>query len=151
MKLTIRPITQKKAYAWIKEVHRHLSPPRGDVIRVSLVDELGAIRAVGVAGRPVARGLDDGLTLEITRIASDGTKNACSMLYGALRRAGLELGYRRFYTYTLPEEGGASLRASGWVCEATTEGGEWSCPARPRKNAERPEPKHRWRWPHDRD
>ena len=150
MKLTIRPITQKAAYIWIKESHRHLSPPRGDVIRASLVDESGAIRAVGVAGRPVARGLDDGLTLEITRIASDGTPNACSMLYGALRRAGLELGYTTFYTYTLPEEGGASLRASGWILDGVTRGGDWSCKVRKRNPAERPDQKHRWRWSRDR-
>ena len=144
--LTPRPITQRDARAWVQATHRHLSAPRGDVIRIALVDSSGAIRAVGIAGRPVARWLDDGLTLEITRIASDGAANACSMLYGALRRAGVELGYRRFVTYTLPEEGGASLRASGWTCDGEAGGGQWCCPSRHRREAERQDVKLRWSW-----
>lgn len=145
-KLHPRPITQRAARAWVQATHRHLSAPRGDVIRLALVDDAGCIRAVGMAGRPVARMLDDGLTLEITRIASDGLANACSMLYGALRRAGVELGYQRFITYTLPEEGGASLRASGWTIDGEAGGGEWSRASRQRGTAERGDIKHRWSW-----
>jgi len=59
--------------------------------------------------------LDDGATVEILRIATDGARNACSMLYGACRRVARALGYSRVITYTLPDEGGASLRASGFV------------------------------------
>ena len=144
--LTLRPMTQREARAWVQATHRHLSAPRGDVIRVALADDTGAIRAVAMAGRPVARALDDGLTLEVIRVASDGAHNACSMLYGALRRAGVALGYRRFITYTLPEEGGASLRAAGWTLDGEAGGGEWNCPSRQRRPAERPQVKHRWVW-----
>ena len=144
MALSVRPITRKDAQAWIASTHRHLRAPVGDVVRVAVVDDAGAIRAVGTAGRPSARALDDGLTLEVTRVASDGAPNACSLIYGALRRAGAALGYRRFFTYTLPEEGGASLRASGWTLDGQTRGGEWDCPSRPRLPCMRPDPKSRW-------
>ena len=89
---------------------------------------------VGVAcvGRPVSRGFDDGWTLEVTRVASDGTRNVCSMLYGACRRASQALGYRRLVTYTLASEGGSSLRASGYREVWKTAGGSWDTPSRPR-------------------
>jgi hypothetical protein len=145
-RLHAAPITRRAAKIWIESTHRHLRAPCGDICRVALVDEGGSIRAVGMAGRPSARALDDGLTLEITRVASDGAANACSMIYGALRRAGVALGFRRFVTYTLPEEGGASLRASGWTLDGTTTGGQWDTPARRRAPAMRPEPKSRWIW-----
>lgn len=143
--MTLVPLTQRAARAWVAQTHRHLSPPRGDVIRVGLEVD-GALVGVAMAGRPSARNADDGRTLEVTRVATDGTRNACSALYGAVRRAAVALGYTRLVTYTLPEEGGASLRASGWTYAGTTGGGEWSRTSRARAPAERPEPKHRWVW-----
>jgi hypothetical protein len=154
--LTIRPISQRAAAAWVNATHRHLGSPRGDVIRCAVVDTTGAVRAVAMAGRPLARAYDDGVTLEVLRIASDGAENACSMLYGAIRRAAVALGYTRLITYTLPEEGGASLRAAGWRMDGETKGGSWSTPARPRDvqgvmfdavRRRRNDPKTRWMWP----
>jgi len=145
--LTPRPITQKDARAFVLAHHRKLRPPAGDVIRVALVDADGIIRAVAMAGRPVARGYDDGLTLEVTRVASDGHANACSQAYGALRRAAVALGYVRLVTYSLPDEGGASLRAAGWRLDGEVKGREWSCESRPRGPAELPLDKWRWVWP----
>src|ERR1035441_8056475 len=86
-----------------------------------------ARKLVGVAivGRPVARRLDDGETLEVTRLCTDGTPNACSFLYGACRRAAFALGYGRIGTYTLQDEGGASLRAAGWTLIGERSGGNW--------------------------
>ena len=78
-----------------------------------------------IVGLPKARMAMDGWTLEVTRLASDGTRNVCSLLYGAARRAALALGYKRVITYTLAEEEGASLRASGFVLEAEIEGESW--------------------------
>jgi hypothetical protein len=69
---------------------------------------------VAIVGRPVARRMDDGETVEINRVCTDGTRNACSLLLGAVRRAARALGYKRVITYTLPSEGGASLRAAGY-------------------------------------
>ena len=93
-------------------------------------------RIVGVviAGRPVARHLDDGWTLEVTRLCTDGTANACSKLYAAAGRAARALGYTRLITYTLPAEGGASLRAAGWRLVGQRGGGNWNRARRPRRD-----------------
>lgn len=123
--LKIRPIGRSEAFEWIRQVHRHHSPPAGYKFAVGL-DVDGRLCGVAVAGRPVARNLDDGYTLEVTRVATDGTKNACSKLYGACVRASVALGYNRLVTYTLPSEGGASLRAAGWQLEGQTGGGSWA-------------------------
>jgi hypothetical protein len=87
---------------------------------------------VVIVGRPVARMLDNGWTLEVNRCCTDGTRNACSLLYGAAWRAAKALGYRRLITYTLPEEGGASLRGAGWKDLGLRGGGNWNVPSRPR-------------------
>lgn len=92
---------------------------------VALADDSGETHGVAIVGRPVARGLDDGWTLEVTRTCTDGTKNANSMLYGAAWRAARALGYRRLVTYTLVEESGTSLRAAGWKTVHETRGRPW--------------------------
>lgn len=137
MGLHLVPLTQRQAAAAISEWHRHNRPPRGDVIRVGLADDDGQLVAVGCAGRPVARHLDNGLTLEITRVATDGTRNANSRLYGALCRAALALGYRRVITYTQASESGASLRAAGWrVLAQLPPRRGWDAPRRSRDNSD---------------
>jgi hypothetical protein len=81
---------------------------------------------VAIAGRPVARALDDGLTIEITRVAvQEGTRNGCSQLYGAVCRAAAALGYTRAITYTLASEEGSTCKAAGFVCEGAAGGGQW--------------------------
>lgn len=115
--MELRPVTLRDARQFIGEHHRHNLPPRGWLFGVA-VWEGGAMVGVGVAGRPVGRGAQNGTTLEITRTCTDGTDNACSMIYGALARAGKALGYRKVITYTLECEDGASLRAAGFVVEA---------------------------------
>lgn len=144
--LALRPISLKKANEWVSEVHRHHGPTVGHKFSVSVVDEAGVLRGVAIAGRPVARGLDDGVTLEVLRVATDGTKNACSMLYSAIRRAALAMGYKpdRIFTYTLASESGGSLRASGWALDGESRGGSWSTPSRPRDDKHPTEPKVRW-------
>lgn len=142
--LRIVPITQKTARAWVDAVHRHLSAPRGDLYRTSLVID-NELVAVGIAGRP-CRMLDDGLTVEITRLASIAAKdaNASSRLYSRLVRAGRSLGYKRFITYTLEEESGSSCIASSFHFAGMTSGGEWSRPSRLRREAEQAGNKKRW-------
>lgn len=112
--LRIAPITLRSACQFIAEHHRHNKPPRGHKFSVSVVDDDGIV-GVATAGRPVARMLDDGLTLEVNRSCTDGTRNANSMLYGAVWRAARAMGYLRCITYTQHDECGASLRAAGWV------------------------------------
>lgn len=98
-------------------------------------DEDGVLRGVAIVGRPVARAYDDGMTLEVNRVASDGATNANSMLYGACARAAFALGYRRLITYTLSTETGSSLRAADWKVIAERPAREgWSAPSRPRDN-----------------
>lgn len=146
MNLHLQPITLKGASAYIAEHHRHHPPTVGHRFSVSVADGDGVIRGVGVAGRPVSRVLDSEGFLEVLRVATDGTPNVCSMLYGALRRAGIALGYppRKIITYTLSTESGASLRASGWVEDGMTTGGGWSRASRPRTTTAPTIPKTRW-------
>lgn len=129
--LSLQPITFKEASAFVRLHHRHHAPSVGWKFGIAVNDGVKVVGVVTV-GRPVARHLDNGWTLELTRCTTDGTKNAASLLYGAAWRATKALGYRRLITYTLIEEPGTSLRAAGWKALYQTEGGSWDCPSRPR-------------------
>jgi hypothetical protein len=87
---------------------------------------------VVIVGRPVARMRDDGLTAEVTRLCTDGTRNACSFLYGAAAKAAFALGYKRIGTYILASEPGTTLRAAGWRLIGEVKGRSWTTPSRPR-------------------
>lgn len=129
--LELQPIDFDEACAFVAEHHRHHKPPRGHKFSVAVSD--GA-KVVGVAmvGRPVARNSDDGWTLEVNRLATDGSKTACSMLYRAAWRAASAMGYKRLITYTLPSESGASLRAAGARLVGEAGGGTWNRRSRAR-------------------
>jgi hypothetical protein len=129
--LRIVPISLEEANAFVEKHHRHHKPAIGHKFSVAAA-EGDTIRGIAIVGRPVARGNDDGWTLEVNRCCTDGVKNGCSMLYGAAWRAAKALGYRRLITYTLPAEGGASLRAAGWRLIGERGGGNWNTPSRPR-------------------
>lgn len=146
MTLQLAPISLRDANAWIDRVHRHHRPVTGHKFSVAVIDETGQLRGVGVAGRPVSRELQRQGYLEIVRIASDGADNACSMLYGTIRRAAVAMGYpaHMVVTYTLATEPGASLRAAGFVLDGVTAGGSWDRPSRRRDDVAPLVPKHRW-------
>ena len=129
--LSITPIDFAEANAFVEKFHRHHKPMQGCKFCVA-VSSGDNVVGVAIVGRPVARLLDDGWTLEVNRCCTDGTKNACSMLYSAAWRAAKALGYMRLITYTLPEEGGASLRAANWRCLGLRGGGNWNVKSRPR-------------------
>lgn len=130
-KLELVPLDLASANTFVAKVHRHHGPVVGH--KFSLGAVLGAdLVAVVIVGRPVSRVRDDGWTLEVTRLATDGTRNACSFLYGAAARATFSMGYRRVGTYILASENGASLKASGWRLIGSTKGRSWSCVSRPR-------------------
>ncbi|MFE2936681.1 XF1762 family protein [Streptomyces sp. NPDC059278] len=133
MSLRLVPVRSRDARAYCAMWHRHHPPPVGQIFAVGAADDTGVLRGVAIVGRPVARHLDDGQTLEVTRTATDGTKNANSLLYGAAWRAAKALGYTRLITYTQAGETGASLRAAGWrvVAQRPPTPG-WSRPSRPR-------------------
>ncbi|MBF9071788.1 XF1762 family protein [Streptacidiphilus fuscans] len=114
MSLHLVPVRSRTAKAFVTEHHRHHAPPQGQVFAVGAADHTGQLRAVAIVGRPVARHLDDGTTLEVTRTCADGVRNANSLLYAAAWRAAKALGYRRLVTYTQAGESGASLRGAGW-------------------------------------
>jgi hypothetical protein len=129
--MRIIPIFQDEAFAFVQKYHRHHKKPVGSVFQVALSDE-SKIVGVAIVGRPNARMQQNGFTLEVTRLCTDGTKNACSMLYAACWRVTRELGYRKLITYILNTEPGTSLKASGWTCLGERGGGSWSVPSRPR-------------------
>lgn len=132
MSLEIRPITMADARPFIAANHRHHGVPTGWLWSHAVHNDDGVIVGVATVGRPVARMLDDGLTCEVTRLCTDGTPNACSMLYGAARRVAKEKGYRRGLTYILASEDGASLRASGWFRLWDVRGRSWDTASRRR-------------------
>lgn len=131
MKLAAVPLSLDEANAFIVAHHRHHGEVVGHKFSIGVTSE-DKIVGVAIVGRPVARMRDDGLTAEVTRLCTDGTKNACSFLYGACARAAFALGYKRIGTYILASENGASLKASGWRQIGTAGGGSWSRKDRPR-------------------
>jgi hypothetical protein len=120
--MRLRPLSLREANRFVAEHQRHHGPVRGHKFAIGVTDQHDILRAVAIAGRPLVRLLDDGCHLEILRVATDGTPNACSVLYGAVARAGHAIGYRPtdIVTYTLATEPGTSLRAAGWVPIART-------------------------------
>jgi hypothetical protein len=143
-RLHIRTISLRDANAFIDEVHRHHKPVVGHKFSISVVDDEGTVRGVATVGRPVSRHRDDGITIEVTRVATDGCPNACSALYGAAWRAAKALGYERLGTYTLASEPGTSLRAAGWLPIHTVRGRSWSAPSRHRTDQHPLEDKILW-------
>lgn len=123
--MEIRPITFKQASAFVNEHHRHHRSTVGCKFSLGCYDGEKLI-GVAICGRPVSRYLDDGLTCEINRLCTDGTKNACSMLYGASCRVAKEMGYHKIVTYILESENGASLKASNFICEGVAGGKHWT-------------------------
>lgn len=142
----LRPITRDECDAFIREHHRHHRPPVGALWRHAVHDDNGRLVGVAVVGRPVARALDDGLTCEVTRLCTDGSRNACSQLYAAARKAALAKGYRRGLTYILASEDGASVRAAGWEFLWSVEGRSWDCQSRPRTDKHPTDDKHAYGW-----
>ncbi|MFF0741511.1 XF1762 family protein [Streptomyces sp. NPDC004111] len=128
-------MTFKKACAYVDRVHRHHAAPQGHKFSLGVVTDDGQLVGVAIVGRPVARAYDDGFTVEVTRVATEGCPNACSALYGAAWRTAKASGHRRAITYTQVGESGASLRAVGWqrAAERPARAG-WNTPSRPRSS-----------------
>lgn len=129
--LKIVPCDLSEANAFVFQVHRHHGKVPGGKFAHACADG-DKVVGVAITGRPVSRIRQDGYTLEVTRLATDGTKNACSMLYAAAWRTARSLGYRRVGTYILKAETGVSLRAAGWRLVGETGGGSWDRASRPR-------------------
>lgn len=133
-----------EAAAFVSQHHRHHTPPIGHLFSVAAYRG-EALVGVVIVGRPVARGRDDGLTAEVTRLCVlDDERNACSFLYGKAARAALAMGFARIGTYTLARESGSSLRAAGWVCISEIKGRSWDTPSRRRTDKNPTEDKLLW-------
>ena len=133
MKYEIVPISFRYACSIVNIFHRHHQAPQGHKFSLGLEVD-GDTVGIVIIGRPVARGLDDGRTLEVTRICimEDNIKNCVSILLGAVCKAAKAMGYLRIVTYILEEEHGSSLRASNFQVDGDVRGRSWSCDSRPR-------------------
>lgn len=143
MRLTLQPLTLREASAFVERHHRHCQPPQGGLFAIGASGG-GEVVGVVIVGRPVARHMADGWTAEVTRLATDGSRNACSLLYGAAWRAARAMGYRRLITYTLATEPGTSLRAAGWRVVAEVQRRSWDRPGRPRVDLHPLQERLRW-------
>lgn len=128
--LELVPISLKEANAFVGQHHRHHKPSVGHKFSVAASDG-EKIVGVAIVGRPVSRYLDDGWTLEVNRLCTDGTRNACSFLYAAAWRATRNMGYKKLITYILDTETGTSLKAAGWKCVGEAGGKRWTGVRRP--------------------
>ena len=143
--IEIKPCELRDANAFIEEHHRHHKRVQGHRFSLSAWAD-GKMVGVATVGRPVARhgGLPSEV-LEVTRLCTDGTDNACSALYAAAARVGKEMGYRRIQTYVLATEPGVTLKAAGWVNEGEAGGGQWKhTDGKPRRTDQPTELKHKW-------
>lgn len=140
--MELRPITLKQANKVVARFHRHLDPPQGALWALSAWKD-GQLVGVALVGNPIARLAMDGWTAEVVRVATDGTRNACSFLYSRAKRAAEAMGYQRVITKTLPEEGGASLRAVQAKAYGESKAQQWDRVNRRRK-VHPMSPKLRW-------
>lgn len=131
--LEIVPLSLADARRYVADNHRHNEPPIAHRFSIGLQRDDGTLAGVVIAGRPVARMLNDGRTVELLRLTTEGDKNACSRLYGAACRAAQAMGYRRVVTYTLEEEPGTSLKAAGFRRDGKAGGGDWYRPSQPQR------------------
>ena len=130
-KLLAIPLTLDEANAFVRDRHRHHLPVVGHKFSIGAALD-GTLVGAAIIGRPVARGRDDGRTLEVTRLCTDGIRNVCSFLYGRSAKAAFALGFVRIGTYLRADEDGASVRAAGWRLIGKTKGRSWDCQSRPR-------------------
>ncbi len=125
MTLQIVPLTLAQANLAVEQLHRHHKPARGHRFSIG-VESDGVLVGAAIVGRPVARGVDPYNVAEVTRLVTDGTRNACSILYAAAARAADAMGFQSIQTYILEDEPGTSLRAAGWTQTGMTAGGDWN-------------------------
>ncbi len=125
-RVEVVPLTLPEANAIVTAQHRHHAAIPGGFAWYcvgAVVD--GLVVGCAIAGRPTNRNNDDRQTVEVLRLATDGTPNSCSALLGACARAAKAIGARRIITYTLATESGVSLRGAGWVLEDADTGRSW--------------------------
>ena len=143
--MDFHPISLKQANEFVSNHHRHNKPVAGHKFSIGLFDDENKLVGVAICGRPVARMADDGLTLEVLRVCTDGTRNANSMLYSRVKKIAQIMGYKKVLTYTLAEESGSSLRAVGAQKSGIVKPHEWSRKKR-KRNSQDVYKKEKIRW-----
>lgn len=128
MSLRIVPLTLEQANSLVARLHRHHKPVVGHRFSIGVTDgdKDGQLVGAAIVGRPKAKSFDQYNVCEVTRLVTDGTKNACSILYAAAARVAREMGFSRIQSYILESEPGTSLKASGWVLDGVSPGGQWN-------------------------
>src|ERR1700744_4660255 len=143
--MKLKDLELKDANEFIQRLHRHHKPVVGHRFSLGAQQHSGDLVGVAIVGRPVARRICQSTVVEVTRLCTDGPKNACSFLYGAAARAAKALGYAMIQTYILESEPGTSLLATGWERGHTTKAGEWNRPSRGGRRTDQPNcAKVRW-------
>ena len=145
-RLHTEPLPFDQAKAYVARHHRHNEPPLGHVFSVGCYFD-GVLVGVAIVGRPVARALDNGTTLEVTRVCTQGHPDACSKLYAACQQRARLRGCRKLITYTLQSEKAASVRAANFRLASGRAGGaRWTGKrqARRRSGATAQQLKCRW-------
>jgi hypothetical protein len=92
LSLRIVPVNLDEANDFVRRLHRHNKALPGAKFSIGVKDEEGVLRGVAIIGRPTSPKIDQRFTIEIRRVCTDGTRNACSILYGAARRAARTIG-----------------------------------------------------------
>jgi hypothetical protein len=147
MSLKIVPLELRELNELVEKWHRHHKKVQGHRFSIGVMEtKTGELVGGCSVGRPVARKLNAKEILEVTRLVTNGTKNACSILYACAARVGRELGYKKIQTYILETESGHSLKVSGWTLEDDNcGGGQWKhTDGKPRRTDQPICKKQRW-------
>ena len=143
--MKIVPLELRELNDLVARLHRHHKPVQGHRFSLGVVNDSGVVVGGASVGRPVARLTNAKEVVEVTRLVTDGTPCACSVLYAAAARVAKEMGYKRIQTFILDTEPGTSLRASGWTMVGTTRGDCWTGREGRSRRSDQPTcPKQRW-------
>jgi|ERR1017187_5633184 hypothetical protein len=142
--LRVVPLTLRDANVAITALHRHHKSVQGHRFTIGATRN-GILCGAAVVGRPTARMTEQYRIAEVTRLVTDGTKNACSLLYSACARAAEAMGFDSIQTFILDSESGVSLKAAGWKFVAMSDGGDWNRPSRSGRRTDQPmQRKQKW-------
>lgn len=122
-----KPTTLKEANAFVGEEHRHHPPVVGHRWSMGCQAD-GKLVGVVIVGRPKARQTDQYMIADVTRLATNGHRNACSFLYARATHIARLMGFESIQTFILESEPGSSLKALeqlGWKRIGPTKDGEW--------------------------
>lgn len=138
MSLKVIPLTLVQLNEYVEKYHRHHKRVQGHRFSLGVLQDDKLVGAASI-GRPVARKTDQYTVAEVTRLVTDGTHNACSILYAAAARACKAMGFTRIQTFILENEPGTSLKAAGWEFERMGGGGDWNVPSRGGRRTDQPQ------------